>query len=49
MVRQPKYPAEEYTGLNMPFDDMDVSITGLKSKLVKTKKRLPVHVLRYGH
>lgn len=38
MGKQPKYPVEEYTGLNMPFDDMDVSITGFESKLVKTRK-----------
>ena len=38
MGKQPKYPVEEYTGLNMPFDDMDVSLTGIESKLVKTRK-----------
>ncbi len=38
MGKQPKYPAEEYIGLDMPSDDMDTSITGFKSKLVKTRK-----------
>jgi len=38
MGKQPKYPVEEYIGLDMPSDDMDTSITGFKSKLVKTRK-----------
>ena len=38
MGKMPKYPAEEYIGLDMPSDDMDVSITGFESKLVKTRK-----------
>lgn len=38
MGKQPKYPIEEYVGIDMPSDDMDTNITGYKSKLVKTRK-----------
>ena len=37
-MREPRYKPEKYIDFEMPSDDMDIYITGRKSKLVKKRK-----------